>query len=142
MSRNFLHVLLIRASAVHKKRSRHSFQQLNLTEGQPKVLSILRDIEGCQQKELAEACHVEPATMTALLKNMEQSDLIFKEKQQLPGGKRAYSIFLTEHGKKAADEVIKIVEDLEQVAFQGFADKEKETFLELFARVAYNLEEQ
>ena len=142
MSRNFLHVLLIRASAVHKKRSRHSFQQLNLTEGQPKVLSILRDIEGCQQKELAEACHVEPATMTALLKNMEQSDLIFKEKQQLPGGKRAYIIFLTEHGKKAADEVIKIVEDLEQVAFQGFADKEKETFLELFARVAYNLEEQ
>lgn len=142
MSRNFLHVLLIRASAAHKKRSRHSFQQLNLTEGQPKVLSILRDIEGCQQKELAEACHVEPATMTSLLRNMEQSMLIFKEQQQLPGGKRAFRIFLTEYGKQVSDEVIKIVEDLEQVSFQGFTKEEIDTFLELFSRVSKNLEEK
>lgn len=142
MGQNFLHVLLIMASAAHKKRSRHRFLQLNLTEGQPRVLSILRNMEGCQQSELAEACCVEPATMTSLLKNMGQSGLIYKEKRQLPGGKRAYSIFLTQQGRELSDEVMKIVEDLELKAFDGFSENEKEKFLELFSRVTYNLEQQ
>lgn len=140
MSRKFLHVLLLKTYAAHKKSSRQQFQQLQLTEGQPKVLSILRGIEGCQQKELAEACGVEPATMTALLKNMEQSGLICKEKLQLPGGKRAYRIFLTEKGAKLSGQVMDIVENLEQVAFQDFTEQEKTDFLKLFARVAENLE--
>ena len=140
MSRNFLHVSLIRASAAHKKSSRKNFQQLNLTEGQPRVLSMLREMEGCHQNELASACHVEPATMTSLLRNMEQSNLIFKEKCQLPGGKRAYSIYLTEHGKKSADEVMRIVEELEKTAFEGFSEEEEKTFLDLFSRVTENLE--
>lgn len=140
MDRKYLHVLLIGASAAHKKKSRQWFQKLNLTEGQPKVLSILRGMEGCQQKELAGACHVEPATMTVLLKNMEQSNLIYKEKQLL-GGKRTYRIFLTEEGKCAADEVIHIVDDLEKEAFRGFSDAEKKNFLELFSRIEKNLNE-
>ncbi len=141
MSENYLHVQLISASAAHKKRSRQQFQELNLTEGQPKVLSILLGMEGCQQKELAGACHVEPATMTVLLKNMEQGNLIAKERVALPGGKRAYRIYLTEHGRACAESVCKIVEDLEQVAFRNFSEQEKQLFLELFGRVAENLQE-
>lgn len=140
MKRDYLHVMLIRALASHKKRCRQSFQELNLTEGQPRVLSILRNMEGCQQKELAKACHVEPATMTSLLKNMEQSQLIYKEKKQLPGGKRAYSIFLTDHGRKLSCGVMNIVEELEQAAFRNFTQEEKETFLRLFTKVTDNLE--
>lgn len=140
MKRDYLHVMLIRASASHKKRSRQSFQELNLTEGQPRVLSILRNMEGCQQKELAKACHVEPATMTSLLKNMEQSQLIYKEKKQLPGGKRAYSIYLTDHGRELSCGVMNIVEELEQAAFRNFTQEEKETFLRLFTKVTDNLE--
>ncbi len=140
MKRDFLHVMLIRASASHKKRSRQNFQNLNLTEGQPRVLSILRGMEGCQQKELARACRVEPATMTALLKNMEQSQLVVKEKKQTPGGKRAYSIYLTDYGRQRACEVMNIIEDLELEAFENFTQEEKETFLRLFARVTENLE--
>lgn len=141
MSRKFLHVLLLKTYAAHKKSSRQQFQQLQLTEGQPKVLTILAGMEGCQQKELAQACGVEPATMTALLKNMEQSGLICKEKLQLPGGKRAYSIFLTERGALLSGQVMDIVEELEQVAFKDFTEPEKRSFLELFARVTENLEQ-
>ncbi len=141
MRRDFLHVMLIRASASHKKRSRQSFQRLNLTEGQPKVLSILRGMEGCQQKELAKACRVEPATMTSLLRNMEQSDLVTRRNVQTATGKRANSIFLTDHGRELACEVMNIIEELELKAFQNFSSEEKETFLQLFAKVTENLEE-
>lgn len=138
---DYLHVLLIKAAAAHKKYSRQSFQSLGLSDGQPKVLSILRGMEGCQQKDLAKACHVEPATMTSLLKNMEQSNLIRKERQQLSGGKRAYGIFFTEHGRKMSDEVMQIVEDLEEVCYAGFSAEEKKEFLRLFTKLTENLDQ-
>ncbi len=138
---DYLHVLLIRAAAAHKKYSRQSFQNLGLSDGQPKVLSILRGMEGCQQKDLAKACHVEPATMTSLLKNMEQSNLIRKERQLLSGGKRAYGIFFTGHGRKMSDEVMQIVEDLEDVCYVGFSAEEKDEFLRLFTKLTENLDQ-
>ncbi len=139
MSHKQLHTLLIRTSASHKKRSRQYFQELELTDGQPKVLSILSGMEGCLQKELAEACRVEPATMTSLLKNMEQKNLIMKEKVQV-SGKRAYGIYLTEQGRELAEKVQEVVKSLEEVSFQGFSPEEKEQFLALFTRVYQNLE--
>lgn len=137
----FFHVLLIKTYAAHKKRSRDAFYDLGLTAGQPRVLTILRGMEGCQQKELAEACSVEPPTMTVLLKNMEQKGLIYREKKQLPGGFRAYGIYLTKVGKKATDDVLEIVFQAEEVAFKDFTEKEKETFMNLFSRIKENLEE-
>ncbi|MBQ6696096.1 MAG: MarR family transcriptional regulator [Lachnospiraceae bacterium] len=134
-----LHELLIRTSSMHRKKSRQYFQELELTDGQPKVLSILSKMEGCVQKELAEACRVEPATMTSLLKNMEQTNLIVKEKKQI-SGKRAYGIYLTEEGKVLADKVEDIVVKMEQVSFAGFTPEEREQFLELFTRIYQNLE--
>ncbi len=134
-----LHELLIRTSSMHRKKSRQYFQELELTDGQPKVLSILSKMEGCVQKELAEACRVEPATMTSLLKNMEQTNLIVKEKKQI-SGKRAYGIYLTEEGKVLADKVEDIVVKMEQVSFAGFTSEEREQFLELFMRIYQNLE--
>lgn len=137
----YFHVLLIKTYAAHKKRSRDAFYNLDLTAGQPKVLNILMNMEGCQQKELAEECGVEPPTMTVLLKNMEQKGLIYREKRQLPGGFRAYGIYLTETGKQATKDVMKIVDEAEEVAFKGFTDKEKEVFMDLFSRVRENLED-
>lgn len=137
----FFHVLLIKTYAAHKKMNRDAFYGLGLTAGQPKVLTVLSRMEGCQQKELAEACGVEPPTMTVLLKNMEQRGLIYREKKQLPGGFRAYGIFLTREGKKATADVYEIVDGAEEVAFQGFSEAEKETFMSLFSRVKENLEE-
>lgn len=135
----YLHVLLITASSLHRDRSRKQFQKLNLSEGQPKVLSILLAMEGCLQKELAEECHVKAATMTSLLQNMEKNDLILKRKDLVSGGKRAYRIFFTEKGKKMAKKVNDIVGKIEEESFKGFTNEEKEQFLGLFSRVVKNL---
>ena len=78
------------------------FQKLNITTGQPKVLSILSQKEGYLQKDLAERCHVEPATMTSILKKMEEKELIYKKSESVSGGKRAYAIYLTEQGRALA----------------------------------------
>lgn len=141
MEENYLHVLLITASALHKKKSRQRFQELNLSEGQPKVLSVLMANEGCLQKELARACHVEPATMTSLLKNMEKQGLICKETDFVSGSKRAYRIYYTEKGRELAVEVDDIVRELEEICFSSFTDSEKEEFLKSFRKIVDNMEQ-
>ena len=137
---NRFHRLLICASAAHKKYCRQRFQELDLTEGQPKVLAVLSAMENCLQKELAEACRVEPATMTSLITKMEERGFIARTRETVSGGKRAYRISLTEEGKRIALEVKGIIHAAEQQCFNGFTQEEKEDFLKQFARVAENLE--
>lgn len=137
---NRFHRLLICASAAHKKYCRQRFQELDLTEGQPKVLSVLSATENCLQKDLAEACRVEPATMTSLITKMEARGLIFREREMVSGGKRAYRIRLTEEGRMLAAKVKEIIHAAEQQCFDGFNPEEKEVFLEQFAMLAANLE--
>lgn len=134
------HVLLLRVSAAHKKRCRQRFQGLGLTEGQPKILSCLLETEGCLQKELAELCHVEQATMTSLLRNMQQAGLIEKKRESI-GGKRAYRIFLTEQGKCLGKQVNRIVDEVEQECFSKFRAEQKETFLRMFSLISEHLEQ-
>lgn len=134
-----LHVALIEASVAHRKRSRSLFQSQNLSDGQPKVLAYLLAGEGMLQKDLATRCGVEPATMTQLLKKMMQDDLIVKNATHVSGGKRAFQIILTDHGREMAQKAIDIVDDVEEMGFAGFTQDEKETLVELLSRMAENL---
>lgn len=135
-----LHLILISSYKAHKKRSFQSFQELNLTTGQPKVLTVLNQDEGFLQKDLAKRCHVEPATMTSLLSNMEKKELIYKKAVHVSGGKRANSIYLTDKGRTLANKVNEIINNIEKISFKDFNDDEKLTLINLLNRVTSNLE--
>jgi DNA-binding MarR family transcriptional regulator len=135
-----LHTALISGSAAHKKCSMQQFQKLDLTTGQPKVLSILSQKEGYLQKDLAVRCHVEPATMTCILSNMISKGLIYKKTESVSGGKRAYAIYLTEDGHNMSRKVNEIIDDVEIISFQGFAENEKQLLIDLLNRIQSNLE--
>lgn len=134
-----LHTALLEVSAAHEKSSWAEFRKLDLSPGQPKVLARLRSQKGYLQKELAEFCHVEPATMAVLLANMQKKGLIRKETTHVSGGKRAYRIYLTEVGLQLAEKVAEIVQKVEERSYQGFAEEEKEQLVALLERVAENL---
>ena len=134
-----LHLILANASLVHRKRCRQCFQEMNLSEGQPKVLSSLLSNEGIVQRQLAAICCVEPATMTSLLRKMESDGLVTKRQSIVSGGKRANCIFLTEAGREIALAVDKVMSDTEELAFKGFSQKEQELFYELIGRLTDNL---
>lgn len=132
---------LMEAQNAHWEQARKAFQNLNLTEAQPKVLYILRVMEGCVQKELAKVCEIKPSTMTVLLERMEKAGYIKKEETKVSGGKRAYRIYFTEIGKKLSDKIDVIIEDLELKSMQGFSEKEKEQFFSLLNRISNNLKD-
>ena len=137
--REQLIVALLSASAAHQKSCWGGFRALDLSPGQPKVLSRLRFQEGYLQKELAALCHVEPATMVVLLSNMEKKGMIRKEVDHVSGGKRAFRIYLTEEGRRLADQVDRVVEEIEEKSFAGFSEEEKDQLVTLLGRMTENL---
>ena len=137
--REQLIVSLISASSAHQKSCWGGFRELDLSPGQPKVLSRLRYQEGYLQKDLAALCHVEPATMVVLLSNMEKRGMIRKEVDHVSGGKRAYRIYLTEEGRRLAEQVDCVVEEIEQKSFAGFTEEEKDQLITLLGRLTENL---
>ncbi len=135
-----LHQALIYGSSAHRKACRSEFAKFNLSEGQPKVLSVLSEQEGFLQKDLAKRCHVEPATMTSILNSMEKKGLIRRAVSHVSGGKRAFSVFLTEQGRTVAETVNNIVSDIEAKAFIGFTQAEQDSLIDYLNRIGENLE--
>ncbi|MCQ2497011.1 MAG: MarR family transcriptional regulator [Lachnospiraceae bacterium] len=133
------HVGLIQLYGAHKKFNTDRFAELGLTTGQPKIITVLALHEGCMQKELAKRCAVEPATMTVLLANMEKKELIRKETILSPGGKKAYAVYLTEKGKEISRKVDDIVQEAENIAFDGISEKEKGKFIAMMQKISKNL---
>ena len=135
-----LFLALMETQAAHWELSRKGFQELDLPNGQPKVLYILQAVEGCVQKELARICKIRPSSMTVLLEKTEQNGYIYKETAKVSGGKRAFCIYLTEEGRSLAAKITDLVECLEEKSFQGFSEEEKQTLFCLLDRVTKNLE--
>ena len=124
----------------HWNRSRKGFQALDLSDGQPKVLYILRMKNGCVQKDLAKACDIKPSSMTVLLDGLEKKGLIKRVQTKVCGGKRAFQIYLTEEGLIMAEKVYLLMDCIEEEAFEGITEQEKEQLFSLLRRVKDNLD--
>lgn len=130
---------MLGTSSAHADASRRFFADLGLTEGQPKILYILRRNPGILQKDLAELCGIRPSTLTVLLRKMEVENFIYKESCSVSGGKKAYKICLTNEGQAMADRLEEVVEFLEKKGFSGFSEAERKTLLALLSRIDANM---
>lgn len=108
-----------------------------LNVGNPKVVLYLMNHEGCNQKELAENCYVETATLSTVLSNMESSGLI--ERKKLETDKRTYAIYPTEKGRRIIESVRRKLEATIDDALRDFSDREKGLLREYLERVTDNL---
>lgn len=134
-----LFLALLETSTLHALRCREVFQQMNLSEGQPKVLYILLDHPGCIQKQLAEWCGIRQSTLAVMLERMLEKGLIYKERISTPGGKFANQIYLTAKGLRTAQQVEQFIAGLEECSMQNFTPEERTLLLSLLGSAAENL---
>lgn len=132
-----LHYLLMANHLLFQKSLLANINDTDLTPGQPKVLDYLLTHDGVVQKEIAEACHIEPATITSLLLGMENKDLIIRK--NINGNRRSLYVYLTDKGKALAEQVSLKFEILEEKALSGFDDDEKGLLTDLLTRMNKNL---
>lgn len=105
--------------------------------GQPKVLDYLKEHNGSSQKDIARGCHIEAGSLTSVLGRMEEKGMI--ERKMLNGNRRSLYVFLTEKGEQLQEIVEKEFVFLEEKAFEGISEEEREIFMGLFCKIYENL---
>ena len=133
------HYLLMADQAVFQKRLLNALKKASLTAVQPKLLDYLKDHDGAGQKEIAAACHIEPATLTSVLNRMEEKGMI--ERRMRNGNRRSLYVFLTEKGKELSDVVEREFDRAEEQALAGFSPEEREECRRMLRRICENLTE-
>ena len=132
-----LHYLLMADHLMVQKSLVSSVKDTGLTPGQPKILDYLLHHDGAIQKEIAIFCHIEPASLTAILNGMESKGYI--ERKTSPGNRRSLHVYLTETGRKYADRLNLEFARIEAEALKGFNETEARQLQELLGRVYQNM---
>lgn len=132
-----IHYLLMSDHFLVQKSLLTSIKDSELTPGQPKILDYLQNHNGCVQKEIAKGCHIEPASITVILKGMEGKGYI--ERKMLNGDRRSLYVFLTEKGKKYIEYLNEKFDKVENTALKNFTEDEKQQLNDLLMRVYENM---
>ncbi len=133
-----LHYLLMTDHFLFQKTLFGKIKETGLSIGQPKVLDYLKEHDGTTQREIADACQIEPASLTSILNGMEKANLI--ERKTLDGNRRSWHIFLTEKGKEQLKCVDAAFTEIEQTALQGFTAAEQQALCAYLLRIHKNFE--
>ena len=131
-----LHYLLMSDHLILQRLLTNSIKDTELTSGQPKVLDYLYSHDGAIQKDIAQSCCIEQATLTSVLAGMENKGLI--KRRTMNDNRRNLYVFLTDKGKMLTQRVEQEFSGLEKLAFSGFNKQEQELVISFLSRIRDN----
>ena len=125
MDNSFHHCLLL-AQTVFQKQVVLEAAEQGLLPGQSKILDYLLSHDGCEQKVLGEAFHLEAARLI--------------EKHVKEGNRKSQYVFLTVKGRKMAAETVRpIMKSCEERALDGITEEEKAILLKGLQKIYENM---
>lgn len=132
-----LHYLLMSNHFMFQKILFSNVKDTGLTLGQPKILDYLKNHDGAVQKDIASTCHIEQASLTAVLNGMEKKGLIIRK--MCHGNRRSLYVYSTEKGKELIDRVENEFKKIEENALNGFTENEKDMLNDYLSRIYKNI---
>lgn len=127
----------LRLARVHQKVNHATVEfmrEYGLSMAQFDVLAQIRANVGCTQQELADQLLVTKGNVSQLLERLEQRGLICRE----PHG-RAYSLYLTDEGKRLAANVVPAQEEFIARLFGGLSNEEQSQLRHLLNRLDHEI---
>ncbi|MCQ0989656.1 MarR family winged helix-turn-helix transcriptional regulator [Jiella marina] len=112
---------------------------LGLSTGTFPVLLVLWEDEGLTQRDLVARLDIEQATMANTLTRMERDGLITRKKD--PSDGRVQRIWLTQRARQLHEPATQAANEVNEIALSNLTEEEKQTFLDLIARVITRLGE-
>lgn len=129
--------LLAQVCRLHHSRARALLEEFGLFRGQPPLLFALWEEEGLTHSELAEHLHVQPATITKMIKRMERAG--FVERNQDAEDQRVSRVYLTDAGRNIRGAVEGVLLELEEQTFAGFSSEDRALLDQFLLRIRHNL---
>lgn len=112
-------------------------RRLGMSVGQFAILRALWEDDGLSLKEIAERCPIDLTTVTRTLGRMERDGLVRRHRNT--HDKRVVNFFLTANAKANRDSAITGTVEVNERAFRGFDDAEREAAMNLMERLEDNL---
>lgn len=120
-----------------KRRLHPVWTRMGLIAGQPRVLFQLSQRDRITQKELSDACCIDPTTLSRALDRLEAMGYITRNDN--PECRRSFLIEITEEGRSMAEQVYETFTEVEEQMMQGFTDEEMDDLEKMLERIYNNL---
>lgn len=114
------------------------FKEYELTKGQYLYVVRICENPGIIQEKLAELIKVDRTTAARAVKKLEVNGFIEKKKDE--NNKKIKRLFPTEKGKNVFPFIKRENDHSNNIALEGFSEKETETIFNLLQRVRKNIE--
>lgn len=125
---------------LHFHRVHSLLNTIDVYPGQPPMLFALHIKDGQSQKELSERLKVKPATITVMLKRMENAGLL--ERRPDENDQRISRVYFTDKGREAYETVHGLMKIIESECFENFTIEEKILLKRLLMQMKDNLEDK
>jgi DNA-binding MarR family transcriptional regulator len=129
--------LLAQVCRLNFQRMHAPLEELGLYRGQPFVLSTLWEEEGITHSELSHRLHVQPSTVTNMVKRMERAGFI--ERRDDPGDERVSRVYLTEAGRQVRQRLGQMWQEMDEQSVSGFSSQERALLGDFLLRLRDNL---
>ena len=125
--------LLAQVCRMSGHRLRVHMTKIGLHKGQGFALIHLWHHEGIPQRELSQAMHISPASVTNMLQRMERDGLIVRERDR--EDQRVVRVFLTDKAKAMRKEARTAFHQMEEELSSIYTDEEKATLHRLLTKL-------
>ncbi|WP_406670263.1 MarR family transcriptional regulator [Methanolobus sp. ZRKC4] len=111
-------------------------KELGLSGGQFSVLMVLSYEQGLTQDKIAWLLLIDKGSVARAVNVLEDKGFVKRVTDE--SNRRAVQLYLTESGERIIPEVIRIDQEMEQIIFSGFTEKEKTQIKALLLKMAQN----
>lgn len=136
MERDGLGSAFLRVELLRRKLLRPHF--IELGQGQPRILRMLRLKGAMSQRELADLCVLDVTTMSRTLDKLEKMGLV--NRTDNPECRRSWVISLTPEGEEKADKVIALFKMADEIFSDGMTEEEIKKLYDMLAVIEENVE--
>ncbi len=135
---NYLPYLLNRAGARIADAFGKEVRPLGATLQMWRVLAALRAQDGRRMGDLADTTSIEASTLTRLVDGMEKKGLVAR--RRAADDARAVTLHVTAAGRRLTGRIVPIAERYEQVALQGFEERDVDVLKATLRRLYANMD--
>ena len=121
-------ILLAKAEQKHFQFTKKMLDErrLGITPGQMIVLYTLYKKDGASITDLSKRCYLDNSTLTGLMDRLDRLQLV--SRVDVPGDRRAFSIFLTPQALAMREQVFAVMDKVAEIMLEGCSEQEIAAF--------------
>ncbi len=118
---------------------RNILNREQLYKGDPILLMYVASHDGKTQSEIAKELCIKPASLTVMVKRMEQAGLIVRKADEKD--MRITRVFISETGKETSRKTARLFEEVVEQIYQGVSEEQLKVYYAVLKIIERNLEQ-